>query len=469
MEFLRKARNSKSIQQVCAFLDGPYYPLALAGVLLAFYMLSLPMVGLAVGLACLGFICLFCEDTRPALATVLLAVFGMQYKYGAAAYYSSGAIVVYALFGLPALFALVYRFVAFERVREKRPLMIGFLVFGFALFASGWFSEYYSLLSFLYGLMQAGSFLFVYLYFSYTMKHREDNILYLARLFAVAIALISVQIGFFYATRYTAGTPLDSDWKDKLWLGWGISNMVGETLAMLLPALFYLIYKERRGYLYYILVLVCLVAIYFTFGRGALGCAVIVTVAGVLVNCFVGKNRLINLILVGAGVVGVVGVVVFLLVTGKMAGLLTFFTSVGLDDRGRVEMWANHVWLFTESPIFGSGFMAYRQLALGPQLNAHNTLLQMLSSAGLIGLGCYLYHRVQTIALFVKKPKLDRLFMGACILTGLVASLIGPLVFRFYFAFYYSAILLVVEKSVIAEKNEQRATQNLSALNKKED
>ena len=466
MKILEKAKSNETVCKIAAFLDGTYYPLALAGVLLAFYMLSLPIVGLAVGLACLGFICLFCEDTRPALATVLLAAFGMQYKYGAAAYYSGGAIVVYVLFGLPALFALVYRFVAFERVREKRPLTVGFLAFGFALFASGWFSEYYSLLSFLYGLMQAGSFLFVYLYFSRTMKHREDNFLYLARLFAVAIGLISVEIGFLYATKYTAGTPLDWRWKDEVILGWGISNMVGEMLATLLPALFYLIYKEKRGYLYYILVFVCLVAIYFTFGRGALGCAAIVTAAGVTVNCFVGKNRLINLILVGAGVAGVAAVAVFLLVTGRMSGLLTFFTSVGLDDRGRVEMWANHVWLFTESPIFGSGFMAYRQLDLGPQLNAHNTLLQMLSSAGLIGLGCYLYHRVQTIALFVKKPKLDRLFMGACILTGLVASLIGPLVFRFYFAFYYSAILLVVEKSVIAENHEARA-KRVSSVSKK--
>lgn len=454
MKILKKAKNSEIVRRICAFIDGPYYPLALGGAILLFYMLSWSVVTLAICMACVAFVCLFCEDTRPALATFLLACFGLQYKYDVAAYYSIGAIIVYALVGLPLVFSLVYRVVVYKPIRQKRPLMTGFLAFGFALLSSGWFSQYYSVLSFLYGLLQLGSFLFVYLYFSYTMKHREDNILYLARLCATVIALISLQVLFLYLTRYTLGRPLDWRWKDEMILGWGISNMVGETLAMLLPAVFFLIYKEKRGYLYYLLVLACLIAIYFTLGRGALACAAVVTVAGVVVNCFVGENRLLNLILVGIGVLCVVGVVVFLIVTGKMAGLLTFFTSVGMDDRGRVEMWSNHLWLFTESPVFGTGFMAYRQLDLGPQLNAHNTILQMMSSAGLIGLGCYLYHRIQSVAIFLKKPKLDRLFMGACILTGLVASLIGPLFFRTYFAFFYSAILLIVEKSVIAEKEE---------------
>lgn len=444
---LEKIRNNKTIATVCAFLDGPFFPVVLGATALLFYILALPIVGLVAFGLVFAFVFFFCDDTRPALAVALLAFLTLRYKYDVGAYLSTSAIVCYCVFGPVVLASIVVRFIAYERPKHKHRLLLGLVLMCIALFFGGAFSDYYRIHNIYNALALTGGFCGVYVLFSYTLKHREDNLLYIARICTVALCVIALQMLDFYIREYKMGTPLDGVWKGKIMLGWGISNLIGEMSAMLFPAVFYLIYKENRGYLYYLAVVVGYVAVYFTLGRNALLCSSFVVLIGIVVNCFVGKNRKANACI--ALTILVVGLMVVLSLkeAGKLKFLLTFFSETKLDDRGRFKIWKEYIELFKEEPLLGVGFTAHRILYPGQPLNAHNTLIQMLSSTGIVGLALYLIHRFQTVVLFVKKPSFDRLFVGSCLITGVIASLLDPLFFRTYFTIYYVALLLVIEKS----------------------
>lgn len=444
---LEKIRNNKMVAAICTYIDSPIFPAVLGVAALLFYILALPMVGLVAFGLVFAFVFFFSNDTRPALAVALLAFLTLRYKYDVGAYLSTPAIVCYCVFGPVVLASIVVRFIAYERPKHNHGVLLGLVLTCTALFFGGAFSDYYRIHNVYNALALTGGFCGVYVLFSYTLKHREDNLVYIARICTVALCVIAVQVLDFYIREYKMGTPLDGDWKSQIVLGWGISNLVGEMSAMLFPAVFYLIYKENRGYLYYLAVVVGYVAVYFTLGRNALICSSVVVVVGIVVNCFVGKNRKANAcIAVAILVVGLI-VVLSLKEAGKFKLLLAFFANKKLDDNGRFKIWKEYIELFKENPVLGVGFAAHRIVYPGQPLNAHNTLLQMLSSTGIVGLALYLFHRFQTVVLFVKKPSFDRLFVGSCLITGVIASLLDPLFFRTYFTIYYAALLLVIEKS----------------------
>ena len=451
---LKKIRKDKRITAICAFLDSPLFPAVLGASALIFYILALPIIALVAFGLVFAFIFFFCDDTRPALAVVLLTFLTLRYKYEVGAYLSAPAIVCYCVFGPVLLASIVVRFLAYPIPKHKRGILLGLILMCAAFFFGGAFSDYYRIHNLYNALALTGGFCGVYALFSYTLKHREDNLLYISRICAIALCVIAVQVLDFYIREYKMGTPLDANWKTKICLGWGISNLVGEMSAILVPAVFYLIYKESRGYLYYLVLVAGFVAVYFTLGRNALLCSGCVVLVGIAVNCFVGKNRRANACI--AALVLIMGLIVVLSLkeAGKLKFLLTFFSKAKLDDHGRYDIWKEYIDLFKEKPVLGVGFAAHRILYPGMPLNAHNTLIQMLSSTGIIGLTLYLIHRLQTILLFVKNPSFDRLFVGACVVTGVVASLLDPLFFRTYFAIYYAALLLIIEKS--AEYDERK-------------
>ena len=333
--------------------------------------------------------------------------------------------------------------------KQKHRLLIGFALFSVGMFIGGVFSEHYRAFNFVNALSVSAVLFCGYLLFSFTMFDRKDNLLYVARIAAVAVCVIAVELLQFYVREYHFGTTLNGGWKSQIVLGWGISNFVGEMIAMLLPAVFYLVYKEKYGYFYYLVAIVGLVAIYFTLSRNAMLFGGLSFVAGMIVSAVL-KRHWLNWILLG-GIVLAGGVAVWLIYHYE-----NVFTMLGLKDNGRFALWRRYIDLFKESPIFGVGVVAYRNLYPGANLNAHNTLLHMLSGSGIIGLILYLAHRLQTVLLFLKKPNLDRLFVGSCVVVGVGMSLLSPLFFRLYFLVYYSVFLMLLEKSVEADKPSEK-------------
>ncbi len=446
MDVFKRLTKKKGIKRVADFLDSPWFTIAFGVAAFLFYALNLPLVTVGIFAVCGTFICLFCWDTRPGLTLVLLVMFSFQYKDDLGAYLSKPAIILYCIAGPIILFAMGYRVIKRRVYFEGWCGLLGMALFSCAMLLGGVFTKYYTAWGFAKAAALATALFCCYAYFAFTLKKREDNLLYLARVLAVGVCLIAAELFEYYIRNYTWGTPFDADWKYYLHLGWSISNMVGEMIVFALPAVFYLIYKEEKGYWYWLVVAIALAAVYFTFARNALLWSIICTLLCTAANCLFGKHRKINRIVVLIVLALGVGVGVVLYSMGYLHKLMRFFLDVGLTDRGRFKIWKKHLGLFTEYPILGVGFDSYSQFWESVS-KAHNNIVQMLASTGIVGFGMYLFHRLQTVGMIFKKPTIDRLFIGGCILISLMMAMLSSTFFHIYSIVHYSVILLVLEKS----------------------
>ncbi len=444
--------NPRWLKKTKAFMEGPYFPLALGGIALLFYVLNAPVLCLAVFVACIAFICFFCEDTRPALAVAFLILLTFRFKDNVEAYTTWYAIAAYVCLGPVVLYSMLYRVLNYRVEWTKRNGLVSVSLFCVAFLIGGVFNEYYNLRNFGYVVAIVATLLGCYAFFAFTMKKREDNLLYLARVCAVFIGVAVLQVLELYLRCYEIGTPLDSEWKGNIILGWALSVMAGEMIVFLMPAVFYLIYKENRGCWYWFLVIFAEFAIYFTFARNALLWSVPVVLVGTGINCFAGRNKTVNRLVVLIIAAFAVSAVFILIEIGVVDKLVVFFNQVQLADSGRFFVWEKHCEFFFESPINGVGFEAYRSTVVGRVSRAHNNLLQMLASTGILGLTLYFIHRAQTIFLVFQKPTLDRIFISGCIWAILGMSLLSSTFFMPYTMVYYSIILLTLEKDVDSPK-----------------
>ncbi|MBQ2701617.1 MAG: O-antigen ligase family protein [Clostridia bacterium] len=460
--FLKKAYENKWIGAVRSFVDGPFFPVLLGGFTLVTYLCGLPIFTIAVLFLAMAFILLFCADTRPIIGIVLLLFISMTYRYDPKEYTSVKALVTYFITGAPALFGMVMRFIAFPIRKSKRKLLIGLVGMSVGFIVGGIFCDYNwaGHLVKTSGLVVA--FCGTYLFFSLTMEHREDNLLYVARVCAIALCCIAAQLIQIYVKDYEKGMALDGGWKGEIFFGWGISNTAGELAAMFLPAVLYMIYKEKYGYVYYSLLLVGLAVIVFTLCRAALLFGVGVLLVGLPLCAFIGENKKINRWFSGGLLAVLTTLVVLILTSDEFDKFFEFFTENKLNDRGRFKLWKQYMAFFKEEPFFGVGFLAHKVVypSVGVAWQAHNTPIQVLACTGVFGFALYAFHRLQTVLLFAKKPKWERLFLGACIAVGLLESLLDPLFFRMYFGVYYSVILLVCELSLESDvKKEKEKTE----------
>ncbi len=445
MDVIKKWSEQKVLAKLCKCFDHPLFILFAGLVATLFYMCNIPICTLIVFGMCGCFIFLFCEDTRPAIPLALFLVISLRFKQNFAAYRSKGAMVVYFLFGSLLLATIVYRLLMRRVEWTKKGGLLGIALFSGAVLLGGVFTEYYSLDNFVNAVMISLTLFLPYAFFAFTLKKREDNLPYLARTCAVAICMIALQLVEIYALHYTRGRPLNAMWKNNIVFGWAINNMGGEMIAFLMPALFYLIYKEKYGWLYYFVVAVGILSMYFILGRNALLWGGFASVCGIVANCFVGKNKTVNRSIASALVALLILGVILLIVSGKLHEFTIFFRQEGLNDHGRYSVWEGHFKLFTLSPIHGVGHRTYAIYDLGVG-KAHNNILQMLAGSGILGLILYGVHRVQTVYSIAKKPTADRLFMGGCIFIGVAMGMLSSTFFHVYFLMYYSIILLMLEK-----------------------
>ena len=447
-------KDNKIIAKLRSFFEGAYYHIALGVVAILCYVCALPVFALAIFALTAAFICFFCESTRPALANVLLVFLTFRYRYDGAAYTTKLAFFVYGIVGAILLSGMIFRLIKTGDLPQRRTLLFSFLALAAAYFLGGVGSAEYSSKSFLLALADVGIFLGIYLFFSFTLTHKEDDFLYFSRICAVALCVMCLQMLDLYLRVYEKGMALDSDFKEyKVRLGWAISNHAGELMTMLLPAIFYLIYKEKHGYWYYAVLAISCIAIYFTLCRVALLCAFVIVVAGIVVNCIFHPRKRLHIILALSLLVAMLLFLLLLFLSGKADDFFYFFFETGFSDRGRYKLWSVCMDIFKENPVFGVSFSIYPTLEVQAKVlsTAHNTIIQMLSGTGIIGTILYCVHRTHTVWLVLRKPTLERLFMAACVLTGLVMGLVSSMFFLFYFLFYYAVILTLMEKSVEAE------------------
>ncbi len=433
-------------------MDKPFYALALGVFVLCVHMLKWELVGFTVITLCVCFTNLFARDTRSAIPPLFLITFVMGQQNSEESvvvrYFTAPVFPTLIALGVILIGTAIYRLIADKKITKlfcRTRLLYGFIALSIGLLLGGLFSNANMAESFAISGSLLVTGLVFYVFFAATMEHRKDNIKYLSQTVAVAAGVIALEIAYLYITKYTPGRPLDGAWKGEIIFGWGISNAIGEMLTFLLAPIFYLAFSSRRGWLYYLLAVVVLIAVFFTLSRNALlfGALLFAFCTGV---CIISGKNSVGISI--AATVLVIAAAVFIFVgkySNKLDKLFAFFIDTMLNDRGRFVIWEDYWNRFTSYPVFGMGFGTSDALVKKGYL-AHNTVFQMLGSCGIVGILTYIYHRYETVKIYLTKPTSARSFMGFAVLAFLLMSLLDPTFFYAHFIIYYTLILTVSEK-----------------------
>lgn len=464
-EKICKAREYPAVQTLLAFFDGEIFPVVYAVLTLLCSFLGFEIAFFALTAVIFWFVTLFGKDSKPVIAPLVLFIYAISQRHTSQPPYSSDF-----LYGVPFLatsctlaaitFALfLFRLIVYpstDSVIKGKPVMRwGLLALAAALLLNGAFYSEYTFSDFLLGAAIAFSFVFFYVYFYHTLIWRDTTALSVARVLTLACAVIMLQLAEMYLFD---GVIVDGSIdKDKIILGWGMSNNVGGMLAMFLPAPFYLAYREKHGWLYYLLGLLVFLGVVLTCSRTSVLVGAIILLVILVLLAIRGKNvcaiRIIDVVL---AVCAVVACVVF---RDKLAELFEHYIERGFDDTGRFEIWA-HGWNnFLKAPLFGVGF--YTPIAPDWSYNIenwlfpdmyHNTFVQMLASCGILGAVAYSFHVCQGLYLCFRKPTSERLFFFfvIAILSGM--SLADNHIVHVFPALVYSMLLAFCEKDFAQAK-----------------
>ncbi len=449
MDVIQRWAEKKPVQTICSILESPLFLLVTGGLAALCYFLDVTLLTLVLFAAIGSFLFFFGRDSRGVIPLLLFAMVTLKYRTQPELYTGKLAILSYSTLGVLLAASIVYRMVFRRSKVENTAGLWGIVLLSLAFFTGGVGSTLYEkafALNLSSGVTIGATLLGGYALFTLTMEKREDNLVYFAKVCTVAICLIVAQVGDNAWNAYKAGIKLDGNWRNHMHFSWAWNNMGIEMVPFLFPAVFYLIYKEKYGYFYCLLVPVIVVGVYFQFCRNAILWTAITLVFGCIATCVFSPNRKKNLWGALVAALLLVGFAFTLYQLGQWENVTEFLKGRGLDDSGRFEVWRAHWQFFTSSPVFGVGF-GTNEMYTPVLAKAHNIVLQMLGSSGVLGFGCFLFHGGHTAYDTLAKSTPDKRLMSACVWVGMGLGLLSSVFFHAYFLLYYAVLLSVLHKA----------------------
>lgn len=349
------------------------------------------------------------------------------------------------------------------------PIFIPTALFSVALVLNGVFSSSWSVKDLFLGSVHAILFMFLFAIFYHGFKDEKTDELmkYVAYVAMLIAAVLVVEMAHLYLTSdeiFKDGAIV----KDRVYLGWGIWNLVGVNITLLIPLVFFGAMNNKYPWLYFSVATLAYVAAVFTMSRNALIFATLSYGACAIIGCFKGKNRKGFRIITVAGASAVIlGIIVLF---PKIKAMLGDYFSRGFDNNGRFGLWMEGFDNFLSAPVFGKGFYGYGDysLAHGPLPKmAHNTIFELLSATGAVGLITYGYYRAKSLVPVFKNPTLVKTMAAMSIFVILGGSLLDNFVFNFYPMFYYAFLLALIFRASDEEGSPYKEISLCRCLKKK--
>ncbi|MBQ4510880.1 MAG: O-antigen ligase family protein [Clostridia bacterium] len=438
-----------------SFINSFYYSIICALIVFISHtfgleLLAIISIGLSVSLGLL-----FSSSLNFVLVPALTIFFTLSEKNsfnGQGKFYSFGSLFTVSVVVAIFIGCLIYHLINnrkdyYYKHAFKSPLFYGILILSISFLLNNFIYKerfFWKDLGFSIALVIAylGVFLLLYVGLKFDEKLKSNIV------FALFIASMVVTLEFYslFVTgqiKFTDGEIV----KESIVTGWGIWNTIGCYLSMLLPIHFYLAsFVKRYGFIFYGTGLISYLAIVLSLSRSSLLAGTFVLGISVIVSCFFGENKKVNRIITSVLFVCAIGGII--LMWDKIANVLGDYLERGLDDNGRFEIYATGWKKFLSHPVFGCGFYNSHHInEVGLPFGYHNTIVQMMASCGVIGLLAYLYHRYQTVALFIKQRCVKNFYLMLCICALLITSLLDIHMFSLYPTLYYILILITIEKT----------------------
>ncbi len=478
--------KSKALSRLDAFLNGRVFLALLAVFIFVVQLMGWDLVGFSTLAVIFFLVNIACRNNRVSFSIICMAIFCVSIKNSpnrnasgfellgkcefaigeASTFYSSEPFIICAsaCVALVAI-ALLYRVVCLgniKRLFSVRSLLWGIIFLCVAFGLSGLNSEGYSKADLIFGLIQAGTFLLVYLYLATTMNKKDFNFDYLANLFITILLFMIGLVALLYLTRFKGFMQFNGAWKACLTPGWGWTLDMGSYIAIGICALIYKIYKGKMVDIWFILIMLSVVALVLTLSRGAILSAGLVIFIGFIAGLCKKRTRVRALVYTLISLLILGGVLLVLNVTDNSQYFVDYFFRSDFKemDSGRMEIWKQFVELFKQNKIFGAGFSVElvnaEKLENGVfgiySLLAHNLIVQMFGSCGIVGVVALGIHLLQVCIVCIGK-KNGKGFFALAILAFLCMSMLDTIFFKAQFTFVYLGVLLACQLS--CEKSEK--------------
>ena len=442
------------------FFEGRIYPFIVALLILISHVTALELY-LSIPLCLMASAALIvCESIKSFFPIMLMFLYMINRKHSPGVpnwsdYYQNGfrlGIIIFflSILGLCFVYYIIKNIIPKAR-RGAPPMLITLTVLSVAFTANGMFSTYWSAGSLLYGLAQVLIYflLFYVIYYGIEDEDTNDLISYLTYLSLLVAMVLIGETAFVFLTYENIFAEGGSIVKEEIMLGWGAGNPLGFSLGIIIPLLMRGAMKEKHWYIYFGSSVICWVCALLTQSRNALIFATAVLGVSILAACFVGeRRRLFRFFTLGCVAVAALGVVVLF---GKISSLFKDILNRGMADNGRYRLWSIGIENFKTSPLFGTGFFGYNDYITYISADflptmAHNTVIQLLSSMGIVGFIAYLAYRVRMLIPFLRKMTADKFMLLLTVLYVVGASMFDNFVFYIYTMFLYTIVIALATR-----------------------
>lgn len=469
MNFAAVAENwgkSKIVRVIDRALSSYFFPIVTSLVVFLCYYFGGEVV--SVWYMCLSgaAIMLCCKDVTPIISLFLYTNTFVSVQHspaymGAASDYLFQTpqlvpLIIAAVIFIAALLArLIYCIVA--RKFKLTPIFWGLTAFSVSLILCGLNFTQYTPLNLAYGLGVSVILIGIFVLLCGNMQVSARTFKMIAYYFMIFFAMLFFMLVIAYATY--EGLIVDGMvYRSKLDFGWGTYNAMGMLLTICIPVWFYMAGDGKWSWAYLFGGTLNLAACIISMSRQAILMSVLTCIACSiwLIIRSKGKLKIINSCII-------VGVIVVTAIACGIAHkqLAVFFESLTTSlatGSGRVGIWDKGIKNFLDRPVFGVGFFDPRAVSGQPGYSGgnltfciprmcHNTIIQMMSACGLVGIVAYLFHRAQTIISFINNPSADRLYLFFTGAAFLLVCLLDNHMFYFTPTLIYISLLALLALS----------------------
>ena len=234
--------------------------------------------------------------------------------------------------------------------------------------------------------------------------------------------------------------------------GWGHYNSIGALFVIILPLVF-LLTNKRGSFFVYLSALVFYGTLLFTCSRGSIIVGTVIFGASYILSLVYSRNARrqiwMHILVVALAVYGVMKC------WDNIQEVFRRVVQVGLESPMRMEIYQEGIKQFLKFPVFGGSFYpvdfwpyawatADTFSTLFPP-RWHNTYIQLLATGGVVCLAGYLFHRFQTLKLFLKNCTVEKLIAGMSVLALIGVSIVDCHFFNVGPVLTYSAVLAFAE------------------------
>ena len=446
------------VSHVRSLYYSSWYPILLLLISFVSWVTHQPLVGIYI----LIFLCvislIIVRDITPSLYIIPLMLMTTSTEDFLAHSANFNAIIVAAVLFSVALVShiVIYR-QHYRSGRLTKPLIFVCIAMFLGGIGSPYIKQYFDNILFVLSLAPLMLALYIIARSCVELPRDVDAKIYFARIISMFAVFAALQV---LVLRLRIEGDFLENLRAPLQSGWANRNGLATILLIGIGTMFYYADNAKRGnFLLFHLAFALDLSLVFTYSRGGGLAGLIQFVAIVIIMLVKGKHKVQFLIAGGMWTVGIGAA--FIVFREYLPELIKRLHEVGMGSNGRSRLFREAWELFKQYPIFGVGFGYYNEGGLVHYPNTiywiHNTVLQVMSFMGIVGVAIYIYYYIERIKMWLHHVNVFKLFGMCSIIAFEGQSLVDTGTFS-SIPFLYLAVLLeifVEISSDIDDRNRQ--------------